>query len=142
MRTNGLIGAALTLALGLTSASAQAQVVVIVSTKNPISKLTPGQVSQIFLGQTKTFFTGGQCEPVDLAEGAAARNDFYQKVTGKNPAQLKAYWSKLSFSGTAQPPKTMASDAEVVKLVAANPKWVGYVEKAAVDASVKVVLAP
>ena len=138
LRTSLLLGACLSLA----SLAAQAQVVVIISAKNPISKLSADQVSQIFLGQTKTYYTGAMAEPVDGAEGAAARNDFYQKVLGKNASQLKAHWSKLSFSGKGQPPKALANDQEVVKFVAANPKFIGYVDKAAVDASVKVVLAP
>lgn len=139
MRTKVLLGTLLAAALSLTAASAQAQVVVIISSKNPISKLTSDQVSQIFLGQAKTFYTGAMVEPLDLEEGAA-RHEFYQKVTGKNPAQLKAYWSKLTFSGTAQPPQAMPNSQAVVKKVGENPKFIGYVEKSAVDSGVKVVL--
>jgi len=142
MRTNSLLGTLLAVALGSVAVSAHAQVVVIISSKNPISKLTPDQVSQIFLGQAKTFYSGGMAVPVDQTEGAAARHEFYQKVAGKSPAQLKAYWSKLTFSGNAQPPLVLADDQAVVKKVAENPKYIGYVDKAAVDGSVKVVLAP
>ncbi|GLH73560.1 hypothetical protein GETHLI_20620 [Geothrix limicola] len=142
MKTKGLSGAVLTAAIGMAALSAQAQVVVIISAKNPISKLSADQVSQIFLGQAKSFYTGGQAEAVDQAEGSGPRNEFYQKVTGKNAAQVKAHWAKLSFSGAAQPPKALPDNHAVVKLVAENPKYIGYVDKAAVDASVKVVLAP
>ncbi len=142
MRMNNLFGAVLSMALGVASTLAQAQVVVIISTKSPISKLTADQVSQIFLGQAKTYYTGAMAEPLDHSEGAAARNEFYQKVLGKNAAQLKAHWAKLSFSGAGQPPKALPDDKAVVKLVAENPKYIGYVDKAAVDANVKVVLTP
>jgi ABC-type phosphate transport system substrate-binding protein len=142
MRRNILLGLALTAALGAAAPPAEAQVVVIISSKNPITKLTADQVSQIFLGQSKTYYTGAMCEPLDLSEGAAARNDFYQKVTGKNAAQLKSHWSKLTFSGKAQPPQALANPQAMVKMVADNPKFIGYVDKAAVDGSVKVVLAP
>ncbi|MBP1771175.1 MAG: ABC-type phosphate transport system, periplasmic component [Holophagaceae bacterium] len=142
MRANGLFGILLAGTLGMAAATAQAQVVVIISTKNPISKLTADQVSQIFLGQAKTFYTGAMCEPLDQAEGSGARNEFYQKVTGKNAAQLRAHWSKLTFSGKAQPPQALAGNQAVVKMVADNPKFIGYVDKSAVDGSVKVVLAP
>jgi ABC-type phosphate transport system substrate-binding protein len=43
------------------------------------------------------------------------------------------------FTGKATPPKELASSADVVKAVAADPSAIGYVEKGAVDASVKVV---
>lgn len=142
MKMKDLFGAFLITAIGAACSLAQAQVVVIISAKNPISKLTQDQVAQIFLGQSKSYYTGAMAEPIDNAEGAAARNEFYQKVLGKNAAQLKAHWAKLSFSGAGQPPKALADDKAVVKLVAENPKFIGYVEKASVDASVKVVLAP
>jgi ABC-type phosphate transport system substrate-binding protein len=140
MKTNALIGTLLAVALGAAATTAQAQVVVIISSKNPISKLTPDQVSQIFLGQVKTFYSGGQAVPLDQSEGPA-RREFYEKVTGKSPAQLKAYWSKLTFSGNAHPPQALPDGHAVVKQVAENPKFIGYVDKAAVDSSVKVVLA-
>lgn len=138
MKTNALIGTLLAVALGGSAITAHAQVVVILSSKNPISKLTQDQVSQIFLGQAKTFYTGAQAVPLDQSEGTA-RREFYEKVTGKSPAQLKAYWSKLTFSGNAQPPQALSDSHAVVKQVAENPKFIGYVDKAAVDASVKVV---
>lgn len=141
MRANSLPGLVLAMALALGAAPVRAQVVVIISSKNPISKLTPDQVSQIFLGQSKTFYTGAMAEPLDLEE-PPIRAEFYQKVTGKTPAQLKAHWSKLTFSGNAQPPQALPKGAAVVKKVAENPKFIGYVDKSAVDASVKVVLAP
>ncbi len=132
--------AAFTLSLGL-ALTAQAQVVII-SAKNPISKLTKEQVSQIFLGQSKTFYTGGMAEPFDLAEASDLRKGFYEKVLNKPPAQMKAYWAKMEFSGTAHPPKMLPTSAEVVMLVAENPKYIGYVDAAAVNASVKVVFTP
>jgi ABC-type phosphate transport system substrate-binding protein len=44
------------------------------------------------------------------------------------------------FTGKATPPKALPSSADVVKAVAADPNAIGYVEKAAVDDTVKVVL--
>jgi ABC-type phosphate transport system substrate-binding protein len=52
---------------------------------------------------------------------------------------VKAIWSKLVFTGKAKPPTQLATSAEVVKAVAADPEAVGYVDRAAVDSSVKVV---
>lgn len=124
------------LCMGL-PASAQ---VVIVSAKNPISKLTKEQAAQIFLGQSRSFITGGQAEALDLAEDAPLRKAFYLAIANKAPAQMKAHWSKLEFSGAAHAPKALPTSAEVVKQVAENPKFIGYVEASAVTAGVKVVL--
>jgi ABC-type phosphate transport system substrate-binding protein len=128
--------------LALSALPLGAQAVVIISSKNPVSKLTKDQVVQLFLGQAHTFYTGGMAEPLDLPEGSDLRRDFYQKALNKPPAQMKAYWSKMEFSGNGHPPRALTSSAEVVKLVAENPKFIGYVEAAAVNASVKVVFTP
>jgi ABC-type phosphate transport system substrate-binding protein len=119
---------------------AKAQVVII-SAKNPLTKLTKEQVAQLFLGQARTFITGGQAEALDLPEGNDLRNAFYQKITGKPPAQVKAYWSKQEFSGNGHPPKVVANSAELVKLVAENPKFIAYVDATAVNPSVKFVFS-
>ena len=123
---------ALAVVLAAAAVSAHADIVVIV---NPATgALTAEQVSDIFLGRNASF------TPVDQAEGAAVRNDFYKKATGRDPSQVKAVWSRLAFSGKAQPPKEYADAAAVKKAVAADPKAVGYIDKAALDGSVKAAL--
>lgn len=120
-------------ALALVAAtSAQAELVVIV---NPAAgSLTTDQVADIFLGRNTAF------TPVDQAEGSAVRAEFYKKATGRDPAQVKAVWSRLVFSGKGQPPKEHADAAAVKKAVAADPKAVGYIDKSALDGSVKAAL--
>ncbi|MGL5985396.1 MAG: phosphate ABC transporter substrate-binding protein [Burkholderiales bacterium] len=118
-----------------------ADVVVVVSAKSPVGNLTAEQVSQLFLGKTSTFPGGAQAMPIDQAEGQPPRDEFYTKITGKSAAQVKAYWSKIIFTGKGQPPRELPNTAEVKKMVSANPNTIGYIEKSAVDSSVKVVLS-
>ncbi len=133
---------ALLLAAGLSVAGlAQAQVAVIVNPKNASAALTADQVANIFLGKSNALPGGGNALAADLPDGAPVRDQFYTKVTGKNAAQVKAGWSRLVFSGKATPPKELASAAEVKKFVAANADAIGYIEKSAVDGTVKVVLS-
>jgi len=110
-------------------------VVVVVGSGSSVGTLTKDQVADIFLGK------GGDLVPLDQAEGAT-RDEFSNKVIGKSATQVKAYWSKASFTGKGNPPHEVSSSAEVKKSLAANPKQIGYIEKSAVDGSVKVVLAP
>ena len=133
----------LSVAAGLCAAAvgAFAQVAVVVNPKSPLATMTADQVSGIFLGKSNTLPSGGTAMPTDLPDSAAARELFYTKVTGKSTAQVKAAWSRLVFSGKATPPKELASSAEVKKFVAANPDAIGYIEKSAVDSSVKVVFS-
>jgi len=133
---------ALAVAICLAAASVHADVVVVVAASSDVAALSSDQVAQIFLAKSVTFPGGGAATPVDQDEGSAGRNDFYTKVTGKDAAQLKAYWSQLQFTGKAQRPQHAADSNAVKKLVAEKPGLIGYIDKAAVDASVKVVLSP
>jgi ABC-type phosphate transport system substrate-binding protein len=117
----------------LCASVASAEVVVVLNPNNPVASMTADQVADYFLGKS----TGLQ--PVDLPESSGARTEFYQKVTGKDAAQVKALWTRLIFTGKATPPKEVGSNADVKKAVASNEKAIGYIEKSAVDSSVKVV---
>jgi ABC-type phosphate transport system substrate-binding protein len=112
---------------------AVAEVVVVVSAKSAESSMTKDQVAQFFLGKSTAM------TPIDQADSAPIRAEFYKKVADKEAAQAKALWSKLVFTGKASMPKEVAGNDEVKKAVAANPKAIGYIEKSAVDGSVKVV---
>lgn len=114
--------------------TAQAEVVVIVNPKHAAASMTAAQVADLYLGKD------GSLAPVDLKEPAALRNEFYQKVAGKDAAQVKAIWARLVFSGKQQPPKQLDSVAQVVKQVAGSENAIGYVDSSAVDGSVKAVL--
>ena len=121
--------------------SAQAQVVVVAGAKSPATALNADQAAGLFLGKSAQLPGAGNAVLIDQAESVAIRDQFYTKVAGKSAAQVKAAWSRLVFSGKATPPKEVANSAEVKKLVAANPDAVGYIEKSAVDANVKVLLS-
>lgn len=112
-----------------------AETVVIVNKANPATRMFPEQASQFFLGKSNMF------TPVDQAEGSHIRNEFYQKAADKDAAQVKALWAKLVFTGKATPPKEYKSNAEVRKAVADDPKAIGYIDRSAVDDTVKVILA-
>lgn len=120
---------------------ASAAEVVIVSAKSPVGPLTAEQVSQLFLAKTASLPGGGAAVLIDQAEGSATRDAFYTKVTGRSAAQMKALWSRLVFSGAAQLPKSVDGHAAVKKAVAETTGAVGYIDKSAVDATVKVIYA-
>ncbi len=116
-----------------------AEVAVIVHPGSSVSSLTEDDISRLFLGKSKEFPNGEQAVPVNQDEGSAVRDKFNEAVVKKNSSQLKAYWSQLVFTGKGTPPKDVGNDAEVKKLIAANPNMIGYVDAGAVDGSVKVV---
>jgi ABC-type phosphate transport system substrate-binding protein len=130
------------LALGLAMAAAKADVVVVVSAKCAVSTLSKDQVMDIFLGKTTRFPDGAPAVPMDQTEGSPARDEFYAKFANKSPAQLKAHWTKIIFTGRGQPPKSVANSIEVRKLISANPQAISYIERSAVDSTVKILVQP
>jgi ABC-type phosphate transport system substrate-binding protein len=133
---------ALLLALLSLAFSAKAEVVVVVSSKSSVTSLTAEQTAKIFLGKVVTFPNDRTAFPIDQPEGSAVRDEFYSKVTHKNASQLTAYWAKIIFTGEGRPPQLIAGDAAVRKAVANNPNAIGYIDKSAVNRSVRVVLKP
>lgn len=121
------------------SFSALANVAVIVHPSNA-AVLTQDDINKIFTGRAKSFTDGKAAEPVNLAEAVAVRADFDQKALGRSSSQMKAYWSKLVFTGKGTPPKELASEQEVIDAVAKNPAAIGYVSAGAANGSVKVAL--
>ncbi|MES2299759.1 MAG: phosphate ABC transporter substrate-binding protein [Pseudomonadota bacterium] len=123
-----------------TPVRAAGELVVIVSAKNPLAALRAEQVADIFLGQVGHFPDGVEAVALDQSIGSAIRDEFYSKVAAKSPPLVKAYWTKMIFTGRGQPPREMPSSTAIRKLVADNPNLIGYIDKAALDASVKAVL--
>jgi ABC-type phosphate transport system substrate-binding protein len=116
------------------AAPAGAETVVIVNPKNMVTHMQVAQAAQYFLGKS-TLLT-----PVDLSESSPLRSDFYMKIAGKDQDQVKAIWSKIVFTGKGFPPKEYNTSAEVKKAIAADPVAIGYIDRAAVDNTVKVIL--
>jgi ABC-type phosphate transport system substrate-binding protein len=119
-----------------------ADIVTVVSSKSPITTLSKNEVMDIFLGKRARFPDGSLAVPIDQAEASAARDDFYNHLAAMSAAQLKAYWSKIIFTGRGQPPIAVATSIEVKRALVANPNAIGYIDQSLVDASVRVVLTP
>jgi hypothetical protein len=113
-------------------AQASAQIVVIV---NPAAAPpTKAQVEELYLGKNFDY------KPVDIVEQASLRNVFYKKLTNREPAQIKAVWARVTFTGKGLAPIQLPDAATIKKAVATDPKAIGYIEKSDVDGSVKVVM--
>ncbi|MBA5640088.1 hypothetical protein H3H37_23785 [Duganella sp. LX20W] len=109
------------------------EIVVIVNPKNPATRMFSEQAGQFFLGKSAMF------TPIEHTDGPL-RSEFYRKVLDKDTSQVKTIWSKLVFTGKAIAPRELASSADVKKAVASDVNAIGYIEKAQVDDTVKVIL--
>ena len=140
----GLFGSAAFVAFMALASAASAgaeDVVAVVSAKSPVASLSAAQVADIFLGKASRFPDGSPALPIDLQEDSPARERFYAQFTGKSPAQVKAHWSKIIFTGRGQPPVQAASGVQARKMIADNPNAIGYIDQSLVDGSVRVLAA-
>lgn len=110
-----------------------AEVVIVVNPKSAAPQMSSEQAAQYFLGKSTTY------TPIDQSEGSAIRGEFYKKLADKEASQVKAIWSKLVFTGKGTLPKEVGSSDAVKKAIAADANAIGYIEKSAVDGTVKVV---
>lgn len=116
-----------------------AELSVIVHPANSAS-LDEAEIARIFTGRSGVFADGRTAVPVNLSDKVASRAIFDEKVLGRSSSQVKAYWSKLLFTGKGTPPKEVDSDQEVIELVKNNPNIIGYIATENVTGDVKTVL--
>jgi ABC-type phosphate transport system substrate-binding protein len=123
--------ALITAILAVARVRAEEIVVIVNPAAAPISR---AQLADLYLAKSSALI------PIDQAADSAIYAEFYKKATGRDAAQVKAIWSRILFTGRGVPPKQLPDSAAVKKAVAANPKAVGYIERSAIDPSVKVAL--
>lgn len=123
----------------LVAGTANAEVAVIAHPACAASSASSEEIKQLYLGKSKQV-GGAKAVPLDQSKDSEVSGQFYASVVGKNASQVRAYWSKLVFTGKGRPPKQVDGDADVVSAVAADPTLIGYVDAGAVDDTVKVLM--
>lgn len=101
--------------------------VVIVNAGNPVSSVSGGQLSGLFLKKVTHWEGGLPAQPVDLSPDSPVRSSFSQQIHHKATPAVKAYWQQMIFSGREVPPPEKTSAKDVVAFVSANRGGVGYV---------------
>lgn len=130
---------ALSLSLMPSGQAIAGEIVVITHPSAGVTQLSKDDVIRIFLAKTKTYPNEKQAVPVIPKEDAETRRHFESAVFQKSPVQIKAYWTRLLFTGRGNPPQTLESDAAIKKKVAETPNAVGYIDARELDQSVRAV---
>jgi ABC-type phosphate transport system substrate-binding protein len=128
---------ALVLAASLSEVWAD-EVVVVVNKDNP-NPVDIAYIVKIYSGALRAWPDGSPVTALDQPEDAEIRSQFSQKVLNRSVANMRAVWSQNVFTGKGLPPRVVAPDAEVKRLISSNRNAVGYILASQVDASVKVV---
>lgn len=118
---------------------ALAQIVIVSGAKSPLAELTLTQAEQFYLGRAHSLPDGVAVTLADLPPGPL-RDQFYQRLTGKNPSQIRAHWSRMVFTGRALPPQEAADIEQLRAWLNAKPNMIGYLPSAEADSRVRVLL--
>lgn len=124
---------------GFIPGTAMADIVVVVSAQNPVESISRSELVDLYLGRRTQFEHGDSVVLVDQREGSVAHRTFYSEYLDRSPADIKAHWSRLIFTGRGQPPRTVPDGAAMADTVAGNPRAIGYLAPEYVDERLRVV---
>ncbi|MFZ2267336.1 MAG: hypothetical protein WAV95_07125 [Azonexus sp.] len=125
--------------LSIGTRQACAELVVVTGPKSGVERLTKQEVIFLFMGRWRLLPSGIQAMPIDQAIDSPERTDFYHRLVNKEPSEIKAYWSRLVFSGGSRPPYATESREELLRLISNNPGAIGYLDRSQVDSRLRIV---
>ena len=139
MKKHAIVCALMLAIAGFVNPAFAGDVVIIVNkaNNNPIDK---AMIAKIYDGKFKSWTSGGAVAYLSLPDGNPEMSDFCEAMMGKSLSHMKMVWAQMMFSGQALPPKQVASDEDMKKVVSSNVNAIGFIKAASVDDSVKVVI--
>jgi hypothetical protein len=133
---------ALTLLASLVFAQAQAHgedsIVVVVSANSPVQQLSRADISALYLGTLGSNETAHRLRPLDLEDGSA-RDSFYSYLVNRSRNQLRAYWSRMVFTGKGKPPRAYPPDA-IRQALQADPGVIAYLPRSELNDDMRALL--
>lgn len=115
------------------------QLVVVVNAQNSLSSLSKNDIINIYMGRFNTFPDGSPVSTIDHPPETPEKQAFYQQLVGQSERKIKAYWSRLLFSGRARPPQSSKSEEEIVEFIKSTPNALAYVRRESITPEMKIV---
>lgn len=91
----------------------------------PDSSLSQAELKNIFLGK-KVRWADNQRIDCVAQKDTPCHESFLQNYVQKNPFQFNNYWKKQIFTGKGQPPRTFATEQELIDYVSRTSGAIGY----------------
>ena len=113
-------------------------VVVVISKKSRIKKLSRREIRNLFLGR-QTRIKGQRFYVINQARGSQIRKAFERKVLRMNSRKITDYWQRRILSGTGRPPVTFNSLSKVKRVLKTVPSAISYVKQGDFDDSFRVL---
>ena len=115
-----------------------AELAVVTSDRASLNSLTENEVKQLFSGQLRQI-GGNRIQPLDLPSSSKLREEFYRKLLGRSPEQMRAYWTRLIFTGQGQPPREVSGAQEMGTLLNSSLEFIGYLPVEELTGNTKVL---
>jgi len=115
-------------------------IAVVTSASFPLKEaLSKEELGRIYRRKKLFWESGEKIIPVNLPVAHPLRRRFSGLVLGLLPEEMEAYWNEQYFHGIS-PPYVLASEEGVLQFVATTPGAIGYVNAAAVNERIHVLL--
>jgi ABC-type phosphate transport system substrate-binding protein len=94
------------------------------------------ELQRIYLGKKTLWEDNTSIVPVMLKSGSL-HDEFIEGYIDRSVQRFVTYWRQMVFTGKGMPPKSFASESDLIDFVARTPGSVGFVSSSANVSSVK-----
>jgi hypothetical protein len=122
----------------LAQAHAEDNIVVVVSASSPVQQLSRANISALYFGTLADNEVADQLRPLDLEDGAA-RDSFYSYLANRSRNQLRAYWSRMVFTGKGKPPRAYTLEA-IRQALRTDPRVIAYLPRGELNDDMRALL--
>ena len=114
----------------------------VISANNEFPEISLSKAKMMYIGKAKSLKPVGKFKLLNWPADSNERDEFYQKLLKKTPAQVNSKWASLAFSGKAKPPIDLdtASTEAVKSWLEENPRGIAYVPQSQTPDGVNVLL--
>ncbi|ATH79121.1 MULTISPECIES: hypothetical protein [Halomonadaceae] len=116
-----------------------ADLLVVVAAEATLDRIQRQELKDLYLESRSPLRGQAHMVPIDQSERTPEHSEFYRRYIEKTPAQLRAHWARLIFTGRGQPPLTLPDSQAVVDRLIGDPRALGYIDARFLDERLKVV---
>ena len=115
-----------------------AELVIIANPDQSGPNLPAKDLQRIYMGKLSRWDNDEAIVPVML-KGGPVHEAFVESYLDRSPHRFVTYWRQMIFTGKGTPPRSFASEEELIAFVAATPGSVGYVSAVTGGQDVKIL---
>lgn len=128
----------ITLLVSIVVSSLAGDWILITNKDSEISSIAKADLKRVFTGKMKKV-GGNTVIPIMLADNLPVTTQFLDEIIGKTPAAYKKFWVQQQIKGLGTAPMTQKTSVSAKLIVAGIPGALTYIEKSALDDTVKEV---